>query len=395
MERIEIIERAAAALIARQQVENVAGAARVERICGALDLYFQTCPASDVMLGGAYSRLQLWAWAHPDYGGCIWLRDDLDSETRAFAVAHELGHYVLHRGEGVNLRPACDQQAIDQQADSAGLRAEDHVVQEYSPRVRRELEANAFAAELLAPRATVRRLFTADPHVNAERLAHRLGVSRALAARRLIDTLLAPARPVDYARAPQISGDGATETRLAPGDLLARLDDGQRAAARTEGPALVVAGPGTGKTATLIGRVAYLVGERDVPPEQVLALTFSNRAAGEMRERLERSGLPGERMPVMTIHAFAATLLREYASRVPHAPDEAELSPDFRILDEANAYLLMEGLLGELSLRYYRSLGVPTAHLNTLRQDFSQARDELLTPAAYHALVEAMPSVGL
>ena len=391
MERIEIIERAAAALIARQQVENVAGAARVERICGALDLYFQTCPASGVMLGGAYSRLQLWAWAHPDYGGCIWLRDDLDSETRAFAIAHELGHYVLHRGEGVNLRPACDQQAIDQQADSAGLRAEDHVVQEYSPRVRRELEANAFAAELLAPRATVRRLFTADPHVNAERLAHRLGVSRALAARRLIDALLAPARPVDYARAPQISGDGATETRLAPGDLLARLDDGQRAAARTEGPALVVAGPGTGKTATLIGRVAYLVGERDVPPEQVLALTFSNRAAGEMRERLERSGLPGERMPVMTIHAFAATLLREYASRVPHAPDEAELSPDFRILDEANAYLLMEGLLGELPLRYYRSLGVPTAHLNTLRQDFSQARDELLTPAAYHELVKAMP----
>ena len=151
-----------------------------------------------------------------------------------------------------------------------------------------------------------------------------------------------------------------------------------------------MAGPGTGKTATLVGRVAHLVEERHIPPEKVLALTFSNRAAGEMRERLERSGLPGERMPIMTIHAFAATLLREYASHVPHAPDEAELTADFRILDEANAYLLMEGLLGELPLHYYRSLGNPTGRLRTLLDDFSHARDELLTPADYLALVDAM-----
>ncbi len=136
--------------------------------------------------------------------------------------------------------------------------------------------------------------------------------------------------------------------------------------------------------------MAHLVEERHIPPEQTLALTFSNRAAGEMRERLERSGLPGERMPIMTIHAFAGTLLREYASQVPHTPDEAELTADFRILDEANAYLLMEGLLGELPLHYYRSLGNPTGRLRTLLDDFSHARDELLTSADYLALVDAM-----
>ncbi len=82
---------------------------------------------------------------------------------RRFAIAHELGHYILHRGEGIRLFAPCDQRAVDQQTDAAALRREDHVVEEYSPRVRREQEANAFAAELLAPRAEVRRIFTADP----------------------------------------------------------------------------------------------------------------------------------------------------------------------------------------------------------------------------------------
>jgi superfamily I DNA/RNA helicase len=76
---------------------------------------------------------------------------------------------------------------------------------------------------------------------------------------------------------------------------------------------------------------------------------------------------------------------------VPHAPDEAALTPDFRILDETDAFLLMEELLGVLPLHYYRSLGNPTAHLRTLLADFSQARDWLLAPADYLALVEAMP----
>ncbi|HEX8037258.1 MAG TPA: ATP-dependent DNA helicase, partial [Ktedonobacterales bacterium] len=157
------------------------------------------------------------------------------------------------------------------------------------------------------------------------------------------------------------------------------------------GPALIVAGPGTGKTATLVGRAAHLIRERNIPPERMLALTFSNRAAGEMRERLVRSGLPGERIPVMTIHAFAVSLLREYASRVPHAADEVQLKPEFRILDEADAFLLMEELLAKLPLHYYRSLGSPTIHIRTLLADFSRARDGLLTPVDYLALVEAMP----
>ncbi|MGE5335223.1 MAG: UvrD-helicase domain-containing protein [Nitrososphaerota archaeon] len=382
--RIEVVERAAAELRAQLHTEGASNIVSSERLMATLSIDVQNCPSSDVMLGGAYSRLQLWQWENPAIGGMIWLRNDLDPETRRFAIAHELGHYALHRGEGINVHTPCDQHAIDQQADPDALRVEERNVQEYSPRVRRELEANAFAAELLAPRAETRNVFTSDQAAGVARLAHRFGISRTLAERRLIDAILAPTRPTNHTDTPTASAPAK------PADLLARLDEGQQEAARAPGPALVVAGPGTGKTATLVGRVAYLVEEQQIPPERVLALTFSNRAADEMRERLEQSGLPGERMPIMTIHAFAATLLREYASHVPHAPDEVELTPEFHILDEANSYLLMEELLDELPLRHYRSLGNPTSPLHMLRKDFSQARDELLTPADYHALVDQM-----
>lgn len=397
MERIEVIEHAAAALSARLSAKRAphVETEHISRLCAVLSLELKATPTSDVMLGGAYSRLQLWDCARPEMGGFIWLRDDLDAATRIFAIAHELGHYVLHRGEGINLRPPCDEHQIDQQADPAGLRTQDHHVEEYTPRARRELEANAFAAELLVPRADVRQLFATTGAVDVAALVARFGISHQLAQRRLVDAVLAPPRPssADHVDGVDTGASTLTSTAalFAPDELIGQLDASQQHAARAAGPALIVAGPGTGKTATLVGRVAHLVAERGIPPEKVLALTFSNRAAGEMRERLSRSGLPGERMPVMTIHACAAALLREYAAYVPHLPDEVALQPDFRILDEADAFLLLEELLARLPLYYYRSLGNPTAHLHTLLADFSRARDGLLTPADYLALVEAMP----
>ncbi|HEX9058315.1 MAG TPA: ATP-dependent helicase [Ktedonobacterales bacterium] len=384
MERLEIIARAAAELRARYQVGDAGVHATqiTERLCKALDLERKDMSVDDVMLGGAYSRLQLWVWDDPKLGGIIWLRGDLPSETRAYAIAHELGHYVLHRGEGLTIHPPCDETQVNERADFGELLGrEAHPVEEYTPRARRELEANAFAAELLAPAAEVRRLFVACDDAGDAFIAARFGISRVLARQRLADAVLTAVTTRTEAMPA-----GATSAAA----LIERLDDSQREAARARGPALVVAGPGTGKTATLVGRVAHLVIERGIQPERVLALTFSNRAAGEMRARLAQSGLPGERMPVMTIHAFAANLLREYAARVPHTPEDPALKPDFRILDQADAFLLMEELLADLPLRYYRSLGNPTAHLGALLGDFSRARDGLHTPVAYLDLVERM-----
>jgi DNA helicase II / ATP-dependent DNA helicase PcrA len=112
--------------------------------------------------------------------------------------------------------------------------------------------------------------------------------------------------------------------------LLDRLDAMQRVAASAPaGPLLIVAGPGTGKTRTLTHRIAYLCAEMDVYPEDCLAITFTRRAAEELRQRLD--GLLGpvaEDVTVATFHSLGLTILREH-------PEAVGLSPDFRIADES------------------------------------------------------------
>ena len=111
-------------------------------------------------------------------------------------------------------------------------------------------------------------------------------------------------------------------------DIDAGLNEEQRAAVLcTDAPLVIVAGPGTGKTRTLTVRIAHLILERRVAPENILAITFTNKAAGEMRERLSR--LLGDevagRVTIRTFHAFGAMLLRQHAERLG-------LSPEFVIL---------------------------------------------------------------
>jgi uncharacterized protein (TIGR00375 family) len=134
--------------------------------------------------------------------------------------------------------------------------------------------------------------------------------------------------------APVLSGaapPGAPPTRHAegpPGRLLAGLDPGQREAALAAGPLMILAGPGTGKTRTLTHRIAILVAERGVAPEACLALTFTRRAAAEMRERLAAL-LPGQagRLMITTFHGLGLAILREHGER-------ASLNPGFTVADD-------------------------------------------------------------
>jgi uncharacterized protein (TIGR00375 family) len=116
----------------------------------------------------------------------------------------------------------------------------------------------------------------------------------------------------------------------APRSVLDGLDPDQRAAAAHRGgPLLIIAGPGTGKTRTLTHRIAHLVRERGVAPEQCLAITFTRRAADEMRERLHALLADrAERPTVATFHSLGAQILREHHAR-------AGLTAGFRIADEA------------------------------------------------------------
>lgn len=122
-------------------------------------------------------------------------------------------------------------------------------------------------------------------------------------------------------------------------DILASLDEDQRRAAGTiEGPLLIVAGPGSGKTRTLTHRIAHLVSANGLPPESCLAVTFTRRAAAEMRERLARL-LPGAaaKISIHTFHSLGLTILREHAAA-------AGLHRGFRIAGDTDR----TAILGEI-----------------------------------------------
>ena len=123
-------------------------------------------------------------------------------------------------------------------------------------------------------------------------------------------------------------------------DALAGLDaDQRRAVEAVTGPLLVVAGPGSGKTRTLTHRLAHLVTRHAVPPSRCLAVTFTRRAAGEMRDRL-RTLLPDawERVPLHTFHSLGLSILREHWNA-------AGLQRGFRIASEAERIQLLRDAL--------------------------------------------------
>jgi DNA helicase II / ATP-dependent DNA helicase PcrA len=128
-------------------------------------------------------------------------------------------------------------------------------------------------------------------------------------------------------------------------ELLADLNPQQRAAVVHEGgPLLIVAGAGSGKTRVLTRRVAYLLAERHVAPSEILAITFTNKAAGEMKERV--AAMVGNRarfMWVMTFHSACVRILRENAKRLGY-------TTTFSIYDSADSQRLMTLVCRQLDL---------------------------------------------
>ena len=128
-------------------------------------------------------------------------------------------------------------------------------------------------------------------------------------------------------------------------DLLSSLNPQQQEAVqRTEGPLLILAGAGSGKTRVIAHRIAYLVSERIAYPDQIMAVTFTNKAAAEMRERVERLlDTDCRAMWISTFHALCARLLRREAHHIG-------LSRDFTIYDSADQQSVIKQLLKEYHL---------------------------------------------
>ncbi len=156
-------------------------------------------------------------------------------------------------------------------------------------------------------------------------------------------------------------------------DLLSDLNPQQRQSVEApDGPVLVLAGPGSGKTRVLTHRVAHLVQARGIAPRNIMAVTFTNKAAREMRDRLEKllGVSAAKELTLGTFHAICARFLRREA---PHVG----LSREFAIYDDDDQLALVKQIVKALNLddKKYR----PT----TLQNKISQAKSELITPELF------------
>jgi len=180
------------------------------------------------------------------------------------------------------------------------------------------------------------------------------------------------------------SAIGAAEERILEG-----LSESQREAVlHGDGPLLIVAGAGTGKTTVLTRRIAHLIASKRARPEEILALTFTEKAALEMAERVDQLIPYGYAETwISTFHAFGDRVLRQGAL-------EAGIDPEFRVLSRPEQIIFLRERLFALPLRRFRPLGDPTRHLDRLLGVVSRAKDEDVSPAAYRAFAEALAAAA-
>lgn len=160
--------------------------------------------------------------------------------------------------------------------------------------------------------------------------------------------------------------------------LLAGLNpDQRRAVTHGEGPLLVVAGAGTGKTQVITRRIAWLIATRRARPSEILALTFTDKAAEEMQARVDQLVPYGYTdSAISTFHAFGDRLIREFAL-------ELGLPTDTRVLSRPETVIFMRERLFRFELDQYRPLGEPTRFLGALAALFSRCKDEDVAPERY------------
>jgi DNA helicase-2/ATP-dependent DNA helicase PcrA len=316
------------------------------------NLTLEELPAGDSTLAGGlgvYNRKY----------GLVAVSLALDPPTRLEVIAHEIGHDVVHQAEVSTVS-----------ADYGTAGPGDPVlrVEAYGVKERREAQANVFARELLLPRALARRLFLQG--MRAVEIAAKTGLSLTLIYQQLTDALLLPEPPLP------------SEPKEA---TFKKLDKSQDDAANYRGKAfLLEAGPGTGKTRTLVERIVRLIQRGEAKPDEILALTFSNKAAGELIDRVGQSvGSAAANIWTSTFHAFGLELLRKHHELFG-------LSQDPRLIDGSQAIDMLEEVLPALPIIHNQNLFEPALALRDILRAISRAKDELVGWQKYGELAEAM-----
>ncbi len=143
------------------------------------------------------------------------------------------------------------------------------------------------------------------------------------------------------------------------------------------GPLLIIAGAGTGKTTVITQRIKHLIVDKKTPSQNILALTFTDKASFEMQERIDVLLPYGYTdLWIHTFHAFCDRILRDDAHAIG-------LDPSYTLISESEAVLLMRQNIFNLGLNIFRPLGNPTKFLSALLTHFSRLKDEDITPKQY------------
>ncbi len=186
-----------------------------------------------------------------------------------------------------------------------------------------------------------------------------------------------------HEKLPAASQRGAASEKFSIDRILEELNGEQREAVQhPAGPLAIIAGAGTGKTRVITYRIAYLIAAKLARPKEILALTFTDKAAAEMEERVDvLVPYSFTDMTISTFHSFGDKLVREFAA-------DLGLNPDFRLMAQAEQALFLREHLFKLPLKHYRPLSNPTKFLDDLLRHFSRAKDEDISPADYIAFAE-------
>jgi Zn-dependent peptidase ImmA (M78 family) len=319
-----------------------------------LNLLIERVPATYSELGGGSAVLKRNERA-------IYVLDTVDDATFAYLIAHELGHWILD----VDLQPLTV--AFLKELTGSGTSPAAIQVEAYGARERQELQANVFARELLLPRDVAIQLFSSG--VGPAEAARVLGIPKEICRLQFLDAVFLP---------PSVPPR--------PNVLHPPSADQAAAAMAQERFANVVAGPGTGKTSTLVHRVRYLVEQCHVHPRNILVLTFTNKAAFELVERLRAAGIAGaSAIWAGTFHAFGLEFLRKYHQKF-------DLPKDVYVADRLNVMSMLVRALPQADLKYFSRLEDPYEWLQPVINGIKRLKEELITPAMYVDRLPGLPA---
>lgn len=143
------------------------------------------------------------------------------------------------------------------------------------------------------------------------------------------------------------------------------------------GPLLIIAGAGTGKTTVITERIKWLIAKGLAKPSEILALTFTDKAAREMEERVDVAMPYGyTQMWLMTFHSFGDRILRNEALHIG-------LDPRYKLMSDTETFLFIKQNFWKFDIKYFRPSGNPYKFINGMVQHFSRLKDEDVSPSDY------------